>query len=408
MEGKAISANQAVDVSLLILSDNEFVRQNAARSVRELIERKQKRLSQVFEPESVVEALRIVKEKTPQLLIVDLKFQSGNAQEAFKIVETAWNVSKDTKVILISEPSLETFMRKLHDIAPGDTPFAYILEEGITRELFSAMNSVLADRCYTDSEIAELKKDCSFSVLIADDVDYVRQSAKAALEKNFPILGKVYEANSVEQANSLVAQHRPDVLILDLQFQSRAPSEGLKVAELAWSIDPESKIIVASNHSGELYLRELRELAPDGAFYAYVLKDNLSRELAVAVRKVLSGDCYTDMEMTRLMYKLLKSDSQLSELEQLSLVCIALGLSDNTIAQLLHVCPQAVQARLRNLYRRLGLPSKDDRDAGVFNSRCRAVWIGLERGLINHLELKKWSADFAERARRADIPLLMQ
>jgi hypothetical protein len=64
-----------------------------------------------------------------------------------------------------------------------------------------------------------------------------------------------------------------------------------------------------------------------------------------------------------------------------------------------------MQARLRNVYAKFGIPDKKSPDAGVLNPRSRSVWLALKRGLLSINDLKGWAEEFAKKAAVGGIKL---
>jgi DNA-binding NarL/FixJ family response regulator len=75
----------------------------------------------------------------------------------------------------------------------------------------------------------------------------------------------------------------------------------------------------------------------------------------------------------------------ITDAEYQSLIDVALGLTDKAIAARRGLSTRGAQARIRHLYEKLGIAiSEDDSDSSpVFNSRTRAIYLALARGLIN-------------------------
>jgi DNA-binding NarL/FixJ family response regulator len=73
------------------------------------------------------------------------------------------------------------------------------------------------------------------------------------------------------------------------------------------------------------------------------------------------------------------------------LVDIALGLTDNMIADRRYLTRRGVQSRLKVLYQKLGADRASAKDdlGDTYNSRSRAISIALTRGLLNAFELKE-------------------
>ena len=247
--------------------------------------------------------------------------------------------------------------------------------------------------------------DRNFTALVADDHEYVRNWLRDELQKNFPNLSAIRETGNVRDAISQAVSLKPDVICLDIDFADEPSVNGIDAAEQIWKQHEQAAIIIVSNHKGEVYVRHLYKITPVDGAYGYVLKDKVTQSLVPAVKAVLSGDCWLDPDITRIVNRLVRSDHTLTDNEYEALVCIALGLSDQTSGRLLCITEKAIQARLQLLYAKFGIAPKGDPNAGVFNPRCRAVWCGVQRGLINESELKAWASELGKKAKELSIEL---
>ena len=81
----------------------------------------------------------------------------------------------------------------------------------------------------------------------------------------------------------------------------------------------------------------------------------------------------------------------LSDAEYEVLLDIALGLTDNTIAERRYLSRRGVQNRLQSLYSKLGanlISNTKPGETELLNARTRAIALALQRGLLNAFELK--------------------
>ena len=80
-------------------------------------------------------------------------------------------------------------------------------------------------------------------VLVVDDHELVRFSLKSALQRH-PQVDKVDVASNGKEAVDLVQQHRPDVVILDLQMPVM---DGLSASTHIKSLYPQTQIVAYSS-----------------------------------------------------------------------------------------------------------------------------------------------------------------
>ena len=64
---------------------------------------------------------------------------------------------------------------------------------------------------------------------------------------------------------------------------------------------------------------------------------------------------------------------------------LALGLTDRAIAARRGLSIRGAQSRIKHVYDKLGIVPAEEgaSDASVFNSRTRAIYLAMARGLIN-------------------------
>ncbi len=229
-------------------------------------------------------------------------------------------------------------------------------------------------------------------IVIADDQDRERIWLKNLLSKHLSHMAPIYEAQDGREAIELVLQHKPPVVFLDIEMPVLS---GIKSAEQILQALPLTGIIILSHHSDEVFVRKLWKLVPaDGAF-GYVLKDSSDQQVIDAAKAVLGGDCWIHPRIQRIIRRAESGATGLTDAEFEVLVYIALGFTDKAIAKRLYITEKAVQARLKCLYTKFGIPMKGVSEEDEYNHRCRALNISFRRGLINRAELADWEDQIA-------------
>jgi DNA-binding NarL/FixJ family response regulator len=227
----------------------------------------------------------------------------------------------------------------------------------------------------------------NLAIVIADDQERERTWLKELLGKHLLKSGPIYEAEDGEKALESVRAHNPEVVFLDIEMPLMS---GIKTAEEILKDYPQTPIIILSNHSDEIFVRRLWKLVPaDGAF-GYVLKDSTDQQVIDAARAVLDGDCWIHPRIQRVVRRTESGATGLTDAEFEVLVCIAIGFTDKATAKRLYITEKAVQARLKCLYGKLGIPVKGSTEEDEYNHRCRALNLAFRRGLINRTELAEW------------------
>lgn len=226
------------------------------------------------------------------------------------------------------------------------------------------------------------------SLIIADDHERERAWLKELLAANFANLLPIYEANNGQLAVELVMAHKPALACLDIEMPLLS---GIKASEKILQTSPQTGIMIISNHANEIWVRQLWKIMPSDGAFAYVLKDSTDKQIIEAAQAVLNGDCWVHPRIQRVLLK--SSDStnfSSGEYEVLAYIC--LGLTDRAISQRLYLTEKAIQARLKSVYSKLGIPLRGSSEDDQFNHRCRAINIAFRKKLINHAQLEEWES----------------
>jgi len=195
----------------------------------------------------------------------------------------------------------------------------------------------------------------SITVLLVDDHAMVRQGVRAFLETQSGIL-VVGEASSGEEAVKLVAQHIPDVILMDLIMLDM---DGVEATRRVKQVSPRSQIVVlTSYHEDEHIFPALKA----GAL-SYILKDVSAEELASAVRKAAIGEAILHPRVAARVIRELRGShtekvnpfTELSERELEVLKLIADGMSNAEMAAKLFLSEKTIKGHVSNILSKLHL-----------------------------------------------------
>ena len=236
------------------------------------------------------------------------------------------------------------------------------------------------------------------SILIVDDEERDRTWLKNLLSNNLAQEMSITEGKDGTQAVELASKLKPKLVFLDIKMPNLS---GIKAAELILKQLPETGVIMLSNFSDEVYVRQLWKVVPPNGAFGYVLKSASDEQVVEAARAVLSGDCWIHPGIARVIQRTQNRATSLTPAEYEALVCIALGMTDHAIAKRLYLTEKAVQSRLKSLYAKLAIPGRSESHETEFNQRCRAVYLANRRGLINQSELDDWESKLQEN--RSDV-----
>lgn len=209
-------------------------------------------------------------------------------------------------------------------------------------------------------------------VLIADDHTLVRTGLRALLLSE-PTLQLVGEATGGYEAIKMVADLRPDVLVLDL---SMPDLDGIAVTRQLKPSYPDLKILILTLHEDEALLREAIKSGASG----YILKRAAEAELISAIQIVMRGDMYVDPSMLRSLIEEKPSPTNarhesvepLTPRETEVLKLIVQGYTNRQVGEELNISIRTVEGHRANLSGKLGL-----------RSRVELVRYAREHGLLD-------------------------
>lgn len=186
-------------------------------------------------------------------------------------------------------------------------------------------------------------------VLVADDHPVVRQGiiANVKPQRDMTI---VAEASDGMEAITLIKEHLPDVVLLDLRMPRM---DGLDVvAELKATKLPIKVIIMTTFDSVEDVHRSLKAGAR-----GYLLKDSTQEEILEAIRRVSLGETYLPARIVQKVAEGMRKP-ELSPRELEVLHCVASGKSNKEIGVQLFIAEGTVKTHVKSLLEKLGAASR--------------------------------------------------
>lgn len=194
-------------------------------------------------------------------------------------------------------------------------------------------------------------------IIIADDHPIFRQGLRQILETapKFKVVG---EADNGEVALKLIAESKPDVVILDIDMPKK---DGFEVARTIFAASVPVKIIFLTMHKNKKFFNSALNLGVTG----YVLKDSAITDLINAVNTVISGQNFISPQLSTFLInrnrqtETLTQDTpsikNLSPTEKRIMVLISEYLTSKEIAAELFISVRTVEHHRARIATKLGL-----------------------------------------------------
>ena len=208
----------------------------------------------------------------------------------------------------------------------------------------------------------------SITVLIADDHEIVRHGLTSVFKGSDIRIAGV--AMTGQEAVRLARRHKPDVVLLDVRFGA---ADGLDVIKRIRAAAPEAKVVILSAFDNPTYVAR----AVAAGAHDYLLKTVSRSELIAAVTSAASGEHATRAgELRRVAGQMSRRDQTavggvpLTPRENQVLRLVAMGLSNQEIADSLEISIETVKEHVQNLLRKVEL-----------NDRTQAAVWAIRHGL---------------------------
>jgi two-component system, NarL family, response regulator NreC len=209
----------------------------------------------------------------------------------------------------------------------------------------------------------------SIRVLIVDDHAVVRSGLRRVLEAE-PDIEVVGEAGDMRSAVFEARAQKPDVVLMDVVMPG--PS-GIEATPAVLKEAPEAKVLVLSMQDDPRYVREAFSAGASG----YVLKEAADAEVVEAVREVSGGGNYVHPALGA---RLVAADAEeraradedpLSDREREVLRLLALGHTNQEIAEMLYLSVRTVETHRSHIMQKLRL-----------STRAELVRYAIDRGFL--------------------------
>jgi DNA-binding NarL/FixJ family response regulator len=191
-------------------------------------------------------------------------------------------------------------------------------------------------------------------VVIADDHAVVRRGLTGLID-NAEDLTVVGVAEDGRTAIELVREHRPDVVLMDLQMPG---IDGVEATRTIVAEELGAEVLVLTSFSDASRILA----AVDAGAVGYLLKDAEPCDLLDGVRAVARGESPLDPKAARLLLRSRTADDdgqvELSPRELEVLRLVVEGLVNKQIARRLGITERTVKAHLTSVFQRIGVADR--------------------------------------------------
>ena len=171
----------------------------------------------------------------------------------------------------------------------------------------------------------------------------------------------VAEAGDAEGLLAAVAEHRPDIAVVDVRMPPGFTDEGVRAALRIREQWPDTSVLMLSQYVEERYAAEL--IAANTSGIGYLLKQRVAdvEEFIDMLRRVADGGTALDPQVVAQLLVRQRNDplERLTERERDVLALMAEGRSNAGIAGRLVVSESAVAKHINSILAKLDLPRAD-------------------------------------------------
>ena len=207
-------------------------------------------------------------------------------------------------------------------------------------------------------------------VLLADDHPATCTGLRAMLDAA-PDIEIVGEAHDCLEAQRLIAELHPAVLLLDLVMPDLRPAEFVRWARANY---PGTEVLPLTAHDRDYYLAWMVESGAAG----FVTKDEATENLVAAIRRAVRGEVLFSREQLARAEHWREAVGQkwerLTKREQEVLRLVAQGLDNATIAGALGVQIRTVEQHVTNILDKLGIDSRLEAAVWVRDHLPEDLW----------------------------------
>jgi DNA-binding NarL/FixJ family response regulator len=196
------------------------------------------------------------------------------------------------------------------------------------------------------------------TVFVVDDHPIVRQGLTLLInqEADLTVCG---EAEEMHSALSAIQATRPDILIVDISLNG---PDGLELLKNIRLTSPRLPVLILSMHDESIYAERALRAGANG----YIMKQEATEKVLVALRRILSGEIYVSDRIANSMLRHYvrgagsSEHSSISDLTDRELEVFRLigeGQGTRQIAEALHLSVKTVESYQAHIKEKLSLRS---------------------------------------------------
>ncbi|HEY1499248.1 MAG TPA: response regulator transcription factor [Acidobacteriaceae bacterium] len=194
------------------------------------------------------------------------------------------------------------------------------------------------------------------TVLVVDDHPLMRQGLALLInqQQDMQVCGEAEEAQAAMQA---IVRQRPDIMILDISLNG---PDGLELLKSIRAVTPDLPVLILSMHDEAIYAERALRARANG----YIMKQEATEKVLVAVRRILNGEIYLSDRMSNKMLQqyigggppMIQSRiASLSDRELEVFRLIGEGRATREIAEELHLSVKTVETYQAHIKEKLSL-----------------------------------------------------
>jgi NarL family two-component system response regulator LiaR len=209
------------------------------------------------------------------------------------------------------------------------------------------------------------------SIILVDDHEVVRRGVRTYLN-TIPEFDVIGECSSGEEALHMVAEHIPDIVLMDLIMPGM---DGIETTRQIKKISPRTQVVVLTSYHEDAHIFP----ALKAGAISYILKDMKMDKLVDALNKAVQGEVTLHPRVAARVLQNIRGDggedqqlfTELTERELDVLKLIANGMTNSQIAEDLVITDNTVKGHVSNILSKLHLVD-----------RTQAAVYAWQRGIV--------------------------